>query len=138
MAKPNRPLALLAYIVPLLGPLFIIGVQRRAAFALYHACQSLALLLGIVVVPALWAVVGWLVAWIPLLGPVLSASSFALVVAAYIMAVIAWLMGVANAARGRMDPVLMFGSWGERIFARLTAARAAPVLVESTQPAPRP
>lgn len=135
MAKPNRLWALLAYLLPLAGPLLVIGVQRRSAFSLYHACQALALLLGVVVVPGLWAVLGWLVAWIPLVGPVVTMASFSLVVAALMMVVVAWLSGIVKVLRGRMDPLPFFGAWGERLFKWLTPAGRVSTLVETAQPA---
>lgn len=138
MAKPNRPLALLAYVLPLIGPLLIIGVQRRSVFAVYHACQSLALLLGVIIVPLLWAVQGWVAAWVPLVGPVYTMSSFSLVIAAWVMVAAGWLMGIGNALAGRANPLLLFGGWGERIFNRLMAAIPATPLVETAQPASHP
>lgn len=134
MAKPNRLLALLAYLLPLIGPLLAIGAQRRVSFTLYHACQALALLLGAVVVPMLWGAVGWLAAWVPLVGPIFAIASFSLVVVALIMAVVAWLLGIVNVLRGRMNPLPLFGGWGERLFNRLTPAAAVPALVEAVQP----
>ncbi|MCC6168364.1 MAG: hypothetical protein IT329_14165 [Caldilineaceae bacterium] len=135
MAKPNRLWALLAYLLPLVGPLLVIGVQRRSAFSLYHACQSLALLLGVVVIPGLWAVLGWLVAWAPLAGPVVAMASFSLVVAGLIMAVVAWLLGIVAVLRGRMDPLPLFGAWGERLWKWFTPAARATTLMETAQPA---
>jgi uncharacterized membrane protein len=135
MARPNRLWALLAYLLPLIGPVLAIGMQRRSAFTLYHACQALALLGGAVVVPALWTVLGWLAAWVPLVGPVVTMASFSLVVAALMMAVVAWLLGIANVLRGRMAPLPVFGAWGERLLKWFTPAARASTLVETAQPA---
>jgi uncharacterized membrane protein len=134
VAKPNRLLALIAYLVPLLGSVLLIGVQRGSSFILYHACQALAWLLGAAVVPVVWGGLGWLVAWVPLLGPVLAMFGFSLVIAAYIILSIAWVLGVVNVLRGRMNPLPLFGGWGERFFNRLAPA-AAPVRIETAQPA---
>ncbi len=138
MAKPNRAMAYLAYLVPLVGPLLVMVTQRRSPFALYHACQALALLLGAVVVPLVWGLLGWIVAWVPLVGPVLAMAGFSLAIAASIMIAAAWILGLAHVARGRMDPVRHFGGWGDRLFARFTRSTNAPLVVDTVQPAPRP
>ena len=56
---PNRILALLTYLVVLVGPLLVLLFGRKNKFSLYHACQSLGLLFVAAVVPLLWFVIGW-------------------------------------------------------------------------------
>lgn len=119
MQNPNRVLAFLTYLLPIVGSLFVLLFGRRNALALYHACQSLALFLGVIVVPVGWAVIGWLVAQIPVAGPILAVALFALVIAAAIAVVVGWLTGLANALRARFIPIPVFGGWGDRTFARL-------------------
>lgn len=119
MQKPNRLFAFLAYLLPFVGPLLILLFNRKNALALYHACQSLALFGGIILVPAGWLVFGWLVAQIPLAGPILAVSLFALVIAAAIAALIGLFTGITNALQARFVPVPVFGGWGDSAFARL-------------------
>ena len=103
---------------------WIIGltVLRRNLTALYHSCQALALTLGLVFVPLVWAVGAWLLAWIPVAGPALAIATFSLVVAAIPAIVLAWVIGMINALRDEVLPVPVFGYLGEQIFRRLTRA----------------
>jgi len=121
VAQPNRPLAFVAYLVPVVGPVLVLLLSRRNQFALYHASQSLALTASIVLAPLLWLVVGWLVVWLPLAGAV-AAALFALVVAVYLAGVIAWLYGLMHSLRAEVIPLPVFGDWGERIYSWLAPA----------------
>lgn len=114
MEKPNRTLAFLSYLIPVIVPLYVIFTQRKEVFSRYHAFQSLALVAGAVIVPIFWAVPAWVVTWIPLVGPLLSAASFALVIAAYITILVGWGMGMHAALQAKIRPVPLFGGWGER------------------------
>ena len=116
MEKPNRSLAFFAYLVPLLGPVMVLLAARKNLFVLYHACQALALVLLAVLTPAAWAVAGWLVLWIPLAGGLLMGGLFALVIAAYLAILTAWVAGMINGLRGQLQPIPFFGSWGDRLF----------------------
>lgn len=119
MAKPNRTLAFLAYLVPLLGPLAVLLFNRKNLFAVYHACQALALLLIAILAPLLWGVTAWLVTWVPFAGVLLGASLFALVITVYIAILIAWVAGLVNSLRGQIQPVPILGGWGDQLYARL-------------------
>ena len=114
MEKPNRTLAFLSYLIPVIVPIFVIFTQRKDVFARYHAFQSLALIVGALVVPVFWVVPAWVVAWIPVVGPLLSAASFALVIAAYLAIVYGWVMGMYASLQAKIRPVPLFGGWGER------------------------
>lgn len=118
MERPNWMMALLAYLVPMVGSLVVIFTSRKNLFALYHACQALALFLIALAAPAVWVLFALAVTWIPIAGPVLSAASFALVIAAFIVLAIAWVVGVANSVRERLEPVPVFGDWGVQLLQR--------------------
>lgn len=119
MQKPNRVLAFLSYLLPVVGSLLVLLINRKNALALYHACQALALFLGMVVVPVGWLIFGWLLAQIPLVGPILAAGLFALVIAAAMAATIAFVLGMINALRARFIPIPLFGGWGDSAFKQL-------------------
>lgn len=120
VTKSNRLVNLLVYLLPVVGWLFVLVAMRRNLVARYHACQALVLNLALVLIPAGWAVIGWLVAWIPLIGPVTSVALFSLVIAAVPALVIAWLLGMVNALRDEVVPVPIFGSYGDKLFDRMT------------------
>ena len=121
MAKPNRILAWLAYMIPFFRPLLVFLIARKNAFVLYHACQALAVQLLVVLVPLAWVVSALAVAWIPIAGPVIAAGLFALVIAAYGALLVAWMGGMAHVARQQLLPVPLFGDWGTRLYARFSA-----------------
>ena len=106
--KVSPDLALLAYLIPFLGPLFIFLTRRDDDFARYHAWQGLSLCLATVLAPVIWAVVAWLLTWIPY-GALLASFLFAVVIAAWLGAVIAWFVGLRNVLKTKMRPVPMYG-----------------------------
>lgn len=183
-------LASLSYLLsPIVAPLVLL-LRRKDYFALYHACQALAILAGFALVFVGWLVLGWLVsfvsitvpqiyvlpivwallaplwglikrsrryqgrgvwgsmvgtvilaiifgwaAWraiewlapdvLPLAGPLLQMSTFALVIAAAITAVIGIIMGIIYSLRGLARKALVFGPWGERWFNWITRKERA-------------
>ena len=78
---------------------------------------------NIITVASIWLACGYLMmqfvdsyVWlllvlIPFAGPLTAASNFALVISAYVGVVIAWLMGMGNALRGKQLPIPFFGQW---------------------------
>lgn len=78
MQKPNRLLAVLNYLAPLIAPLLLILFRRKDKFTLYHACQSLALVGGAVVAPLLWLAIGWTFAFLSVEFPILYIAPIAL------------------------------------------------------------
>jgi uncharacterized membrane protein len=114
--RSSQVLAFLAYALLIIGSLVVLLGARKDRFAVYHARQSLALSLAIIIGPLIWLVVGWLIAWIPSVGVVVSAASFSLVIGLYLMAVVAWITGMVNAATAQMKPLPFFGDWAQQLF----------------------
>lgn len=119
MEKGNRPLAFIAYLLPVIGPAIVLIAARKDHFALFHACHSLALTLGLALTPVVWGAVSWLALWIPLAGGLIAASLFALVIAAVLAVALSWLMGLLHALRGAWHGVWLFGGWGDSLYQRL-------------------
>jgi len=65
--------------------------------------------------PAAWAVVAWIVSWIPLAGPIISAALFSLVILIYIFLAATWVIGMVYALQAKMEPVPVLGRWAEWI-----------------------
>ncbi len=103
----NVDMALVAYLIPLLGSLFIL-LTSRDTFARYHARQALLLPLVAVVTLVGWMIVSWLVLWIPY-GGVAAVLLFGLVIGIYLGLVVAWLGGIRNALQGRATPIPIYG-----------------------------
>jgi uncharacterized membrane protein len=115
MSEPKRDLAFLAYLLPIVGWLYVFLFQRKDEFATYHARQSLGLTVMAIGAPVVWAVIAWIVAWFPLVGPVIAAVLFALVILIYILLAVVWVVGMVYALQAKKKPVPVLGGWAERI-----------------------
>jgi uncharacterized membrane protein len=116
----QRIAAVLVYLIPVLGWLYVLLFMRRQPYVLFHACQAMALTLIAVLAPAAWAVAGWALAWIPFFGPITAAGSFALVIGAYVALVAAWIGGLSNALSDQAKAAPLYGGWGIRLYYRLS------------------
>jgi uncharacterized membrane protein len=114
MNTSSRLTAVLPYLLPVLGWLYVFFFQRKNSLALYHLRQAIGLVVFLLVALIAWAVVGWLLAWIPYLG-ILSIALFALVVGAYVYGIVAWLFGIYNALSDRESPLPLFGRLASRL-----------------------
>ena len=114
MNMSSRLPAVLAYLLPVLGWLYVLFFQRKNSLALYHLRQAIGLVIFLIVIVFAWAVVGWLLAWIPYLN-ILSIALFALVIGAYFYGFVAWLFGIYNALSDRESPLPLFGRLASRL-----------------------
>ena len=119
MSQSSRYLAFVSYLLSLPGALFVLLARRDDPFAVYHARQSLRLAIIGITTPLIWAVVAWVLAWIPLIGGMLGVLLFALVIAVYAGLLISWIGGIIYSLRGEARPMPLFG-------VRLARRRAAP------------
>ena len=124
MSQSSRYLAFISYLLSLPGALFVLLARRDDLFAVYHARQSLRLAIIGIAAPLIWAVVAWMLAWIPLIGGMLGVVLFALVIAIYVGIAISWIAGMIYSLKGQVRPMPLFGT-------RSTRRRAA-------QPTPTP
>lgn len=102
-------MALIAYLIPLLGSLFILFTSRDP-FARYHARQALILPLVAVGAVLLWAVLSWILTWIPY-GGVAAVLLFGLVIGVYLGLILSWMSGIINVLKAESSPILFFGAW---------------------------
>jgi len=114
MNKTSRFPAVLNYLLPIIGWLYVYFFERKNSLALYHLRQSLGLFLFLVAALVSWAVVGWVLAWIPYLS-VLAIALFAIVIVAYLCGFAAWVIGLSNAFKAVQAPLPLFGEWAERL-----------------------
>ena len=106
--RVNIDAALLAYLLPVLGPAYILLLRKDVGFARYHAFQSLTIVLAMILAPAAWILFSLLISLMPF-GGVVAAYVSALVVAVYLAVVVSWVTGIVNALRARRVPVPFFG-----------------------------
>jgi uncharacterized membrane protein len=113
MTESSRLPSALAY-VPIVGWLYVLIFQRTNNLAMFHLRQSIGLFLFLAGTFVGWAVIGWLLSWIPFMA-VVSIALFALVIAAFLYSVVAWIIGLLNALRNRVVPLPLFGRWASRL-----------------------
>jgi uncharacterized membrane protein len=112
----SKYLAFFAYLFSAIGAAFVLLTRRNDRLAVYHAKQSLGLLIVAVGVLLSWIVVGWVLAWIPYVGFIFAMALFALVIAAYIALIVCWFMGMHYALDEKMQPVPLVGDLILKIF----------------------
>jgi uncharacterized membrane protein len=109
----SRLPAALAYI-PIIGWLYVYLFERKNALAVYHLRQSVGLVLFLVGALAAWAIVAWIIAWIPYMA-VVGIALFTMVIAAALFSALAWIFGLINAFSNRSTPLPLFGRWASRL-----------------------
>ena len=114
MSGASRVPAVIAYLIPVIGWLYVLLFQRKNAAAMFHLRQSIGLCLFLVATMVGWAVVAWLLAWIPYMAAV-SAALFTIVIAAYLYGFVAWILGLVNALRNRVALLPWLGPWANRL-----------------------
>jgi uncharacterized membrane protein len=113
MEASTRIPALLAY-VPVIGWIYVLFFQQNNDLARFHMRQSIGLVLFLAAVLGGWAVLTWLLSWAPF-GFLVGTILFTLVIAAIAFAVVALIMGMIYALRGRMVLLPIFGQMANRI-----------------------
>ena len=108
MDTSSRFSAVLSY-VPVIGWLYVLLLQRQNAFARFHVRQAIGLILFLIGVFAGWAVITWVLSFVLPFGFLVGNALFALVVAAGIYGVFAWIIGIINASQGRAAMLPVFG-----------------------------
>ena len=101
MEISKRINAFIAYLLPILGWIYLLIFRRKDEFAMFHLKQAIGNFVLVIAVFAGWVVVLWGITWIPY-GFLVGVALFSLVMGASAVAVISWLMGVINALRGQV------------------------------------
>jgi uncharacterized membrane protein len=112
MNRPDRTSAFIAYLLLILGWLYVMLLCRNNDYAVYHAWQSFRLTILALLTTVTWMIGAWLLMLIPIVGPISAAASFAFVVVIYLGLFIAWIGGMINAVRAERKPMPIFGSLG--------------------------
>jgi uncharacterized membrane protein len=106
--------ALITYLLPVIGWIYVLLFQRKNRLALFHLRQSIGLALFLALSFAVWAGVGWVIAWLPF-GFIFSIALFAGVVMACVIGLYAWITGMINAINGRAAMLPIFGHLAFRL-----------------------
>ncbi len=108
MDTSQRVPAFISYLLPVIGPLYVVLFKRKDAYAIFHARQSLGLVLFLIATFAAWAVFSYILAFIPF-AAVLGVALFTIVIVAVLYGVILWIIGMLNALNGRVVLMPIFG-----------------------------
>jgi uncharacterized membrane protein len=106
--------AVIAYLLPVIGWVYVYLFQRTNSFARFHLKQAVGLFLGLLAAFVAWAVVAWILAWIPY-GSVFAVALFTLVMTAVIAGFFFWIGGMINAARGQVEYIPLVGEAANRL-----------------------
>ncbi len=112
----SRLFAALAYVLPLLGGALGLALDSRNPLTRLHARQSLGALLTLALSFVAWAVVGFLLAQIPAIGPIFSISLFSLVIAMSAFLAVNWLLSLVMALRGDKRVIPLANRVTQRVF----------------------
>ena len=113
----SRVAAFLTYLLLVIGWVIVLVAWRNDRFAMFHLRQSIIIVLSAVIAGVAWAVFGWVIGLVPLLGPPLGVASFGLVIAAAIYLLVMWVSGMILALQGKMQslPIPIAGRWVDRL-----------------------
>ena len=114
MSRTSRFPAVVIYLLPVIGWLYVFSFQRKNPLAMYHLRQSIGLFLFLVAVIAGWAVIAWVLVWIPYMGA-LGAALFTMVIAAFLYGIVAWILGLFYALNKRVVPLPGVGRWASHL-----------------------
>jgi uncharacterized membrane protein len=106
--------AVVTYLLPFIGWLYVFFFQRDNTLAMYHLRQSIGLWLFLLGTLIVWGVIAWALAWLPYMGAI-AAALFTIVIAVYMFGVVAWLTGLIRALKKQVTPLPVFGRWAERL-----------------------
>lgn len=115
MAKSDRVAAFLTYLLPVIGWAYVLLARRDNKFAMFHTRQSIGLVLIAVAGVVTWVAFGWIIAWIPIVGPIVSLSLFSLVIALLLALIVIWIIGLNNALQNKEQPLPIIGGLGQKI-----------------------
>ena len=107
MDSSDRLSAFLAYI-PVVGWIYVLLAKRQNSLSMFHVRQSIGLFIFLAATFAAWAVITWVLGWIPF-GFMVGVALFNMVIIAFIFGIIAWLTGIVHALNGRMVLLPLIG-----------------------------
>lgn len=115
MNTSSKIVAFLSYLLLVPGWLLALIFFRKDEHVKFHAKQSLVLNLFVFLLLAIWFVVTWLVVGIPVFGPLVAWFAFAVVIAFYIYALIAWVIGMVRSLQSKIKPLALIGKWAAKL-----------------------
>lgn len=113
-SQSSKIAAFLAYLLLVVGWLYIFVFRRKDSYAMFHAKQSVMLVVGVFVVLATWIIFSWFITFIPYVGGVAAAWTFPVVMIFILYLFVSWLMGMWYALRDKTEPLPLVGQYAAR------------------------
>ena len=113
MDASTRFASTIAYI-PVIGWLYVLLFQPRNVYAVFHLRQAIGVVLFLFAVLVAYMAFAWVISWLPY-GFLVANAVFALVIVAVIFTLIAWVIGIVNALRGKTMLLPVFGRQASRL-----------------------
>jgi uncharacterized membrane protein len=113
--RVEKILAFLAYLLVIVGALYILIAHRKNKLAVHHAKQALGIIIIAISIFIAWVIGGWILSWIPYIGFIFTAALFALVIAAYIVLCVCYITGMMYALDVKIQPVPIVGKLANRL-----------------------
>ncbi len=118
----SRKFAVLAYLLPVVGGVVGLIADGGNSLTRFHARQSIAAVLALLLAFFGWAAGGYLISLIPIAGPILAIALFSLVVAMAIFMAANWLVSLAAVALRGEERTIPFAN---RLVTRLFGSEPA-------------
>jgi len=115
-AGGRRFFAALAYVLPFLGGCIGLALDGQNSLTRNHAQQSIGAVLALALSFLVWAVLGYAVALVPSVGPIVAISLFSLVIAMGLFLLANWLIGLLWALRGQEVRIPFANRIADRLF----------------------
>ena len=120
----SRIFAVLAYVLPVVGGAVGLAIDGSNPLTRHHARQSMAAVLTLVLGFVVWAVGGFIIGMIPIVGPIVALALFALVIALAIFLALNWVYSLVMAARGLEREIPFANRLASRVFGKGDKAKA--------------
>lgn len=111
----SKYFAFFAYLLSIIGALYVLIFRRKDDFAVYHAKQSLGIVFLAISLFVAWMGFGWIISWIPYVGFIFAIAFFSLVIAGYLVLFVSWIIGIKYALDEKKQPVPIVGGYALRV-----------------------
>lgn len=114
--SPSRTLAILAYLLPVVGGIIGLAVDGGNPLTRAHARQSIGAALALGLSFVAWAVIGYVISLVPIAGPIVAIALFSFVIAMAVFLAVNWIVSLLLALRGEERTILFANRIAIRLF----------------------
>jgi len=104
MGKDSKLFAFLGVFLTVIGFIIVYATQKKDKYAMFYAKQGLVLFIAWVIV----SIIGWILAFIPVIGWILGTIL-------YLILVVAWVLGMIYALSDEQKEIPLIGTYARMI-----------------------